>query len=146
MKEKILTILVVASLVLSVFNLVLLLRTNGMNIIGQSTIGQSAIDTETIKADSFELEVKDYIAGMPTNYGKSTTYAFNRMDNKTELDYYFVSTNATLTSVDKTAFLNYTSIDQNVANPNGVFRCQNTFYICLTYSTPTYNRFVYYAP
>jgi hypothetical protein len=41
MREKILTVLVVASLILSVFNLVLLLRTNGTNTV-TNMLGQSS--------------------------------------------------------------------------------------------------------
>lgn len=131
MKEKILTVLVVVSLVLSILNLALTLRTNGSNII------QPTLDPETAKADSFELEAKDAIYDLTIRRENNIT-VYHNFENFNETKTIKESSNQTATfhtvttfnRENKTDFLNlFYVLGENPYNyRTEMMRCENNFF------------------
>jgi hypothetical protein len=125
MKEKILTVLVIISLALSVFSLVLTLRATP-NIITTVTT-----DTETLRADSLELEIKDFSEYSSYGQYQNPSIEFIRIDNETlitEIKNSLSKLNATLVNAD---FFYNNVIQGKQGHFTGVLRCHNTFY-CTT--------------
>ena len=127
MKEKVLTVLVIISLALSVFSLVLTLRATPNIITSVNT------DTETLRADSFELKIKDHIG----NYGYEGHTEFYRVDNETAFNE-DISEFTNVTLISTTAFFNYIVLTEY--EYTHILRVQNSFYIIkatfILYCTP----------
>lgn len=132
MKEKILAVLVVVALIISTISLVLSPRTGLQGPKGntgdtgpqglQGPQGPSSnIDADTIRADSFELKIKDYFGV----YGSPINLEFVRIDNGTLFNNDISQiTNVTLFSA--TAFYNYIVAENS---DQTIIRFQNSFYI-----------------
>jgi hypothetical protein len=98
MKEKVLTVLVIISLALSVFSLVLTLRAT------PNTITTVSTDMETLRADSFELKIKDLFEYYKQLGQYFESVQFTRIANESIMNEYnrdyIGNSNLTLVSTD----------------------------------------------